>query len=676
MPETPQVEAKHVAAAAIGEVAASIQDIPKEIEELHALRKQQGGEAVFRAIEEGPQEENIKTKLADISKAAASRRKEIVPLQQKKDELNKTGVQQNNSRIASIDTQIGSLEDQAQQLENTQKILEEINNPSQGLSAETVKAVGRILAQIPGFYTTIAPTLNTTPDALKTALESGDFFTNNQYTKIREIVEQYIRDERMRKRLATALRGVTYDLRIDSLDEQIAELTRQIEIESQDIAVRRIRYETAQNWYNGLNDSDKSKILDIADQYLSLIDSLNDPNLPPNLQLKRVTPQTLNFLIVQLDQAIKTLRQTPGGRQVRKSGLDATALSLLKQRAEDLQHLISTHSDIFISNPNDPFKRSQIEEFLDARSATQQLDQVAEEEKKLTTKRNQLTNLQQERERALRSYEAQVFGSLDRTVKGYWNEAILQDSAEIAQAEAQKKSKEGEAAKTKEEKVKELLDRFFQLSLYRYKNGEIVGWDDAFIKDMVKNNLLRNHPAEMMKLFIKRVVEHRADLPPNYRTEIENLLNELGATYKNALGLRIFSVDLLTKSLDRKFLSDMASTWVPKLLGYAWARGYWTDRIRFRKVQIEFLRAAYSPEFFVKALESKAEYQQLADQVMGKGVLNLQGELANNIKKNLAGADWAEFLKKMFTLLAILGLLGVVGSGLVIGAKSAGLIPH
>ena len=55
-------------------------------------------------------------------------------------------------------------------------MLQEIydGNPSK----DTVIAVGKIFARIPGFYTAVASELKISPDLVKQILESGSFYTN------------------------------------------------------------------------------------------------------------------------------------------------------------------------------------------------------------------------------------------------------------------------------------------------------------------------------------------------------------------------------------------------------------------------------------------------------------------------------------------------------------------
>jgi len=651
------VEPYHVAASILG---GELPTSPSEkLKRAEAVRQRLGGKKMFEAVAESESAEP-EPNFADIDKAATSRIKEADKVEKRINDLSTSSATSAQAETTLLKEEKNSITQRAERLKQTKKLLEELYNvtSSSQISDELVKEVARILANTPGFCIAVAKELGyEDPGLLKTLLESSGF---GRDSIIGKIIERYIRDERMRKRLIKAMSGVTYDETIDALDGQIEDLEERIGQTRQKLTAERTWCEEVEKAYNNLDQQVLINLAQVAPtlqnkkSYLeSLLSSLNIKwyNLDDKNQLESLA----NFL-----------------RRQKNTGYD-----IALQLVSEILDIYNRNQNLFLPQPNNLHQKSPYQVYIEYQALQQKRAEIAAAETQMRKDELDLANLRQQRRRLLESYEGKVLRVLESTVKGYYNEVILGDAYAIAQAEAQEKEGEKEKAETREQKLKLLLDRFLSLSLFRYEGGRVVGWDDQFLKEAVKVELLQRSPEKMLEYIVQRVIEQRTQMPENYQKQINSLLVELGiGSYEdgnftlpqNKTISEVVS-DFFSQ-LNPNFVFQEATIRVPKLLGAAYARGYWFDRLRFSKTQVAFLKSAYTPEFFAKALEGKKEYQNLVDAELGKGVLDLGSELTPQLKR-VFGKNWLEGLLK---LMKILGLISAFGLGIFLVKGAAGAV--
>ncbi|MFA5136991.1 MAG: hypothetical protein WC489_06420 [Patescibacteria group bacterium] len=246
---------------------------------------------------------------------------------------------------------------------------------------------------------------------------------------------------------------------------------------------------------------------------------------------------------------------------------------------------------------------------------------------------------------------------LSKTFKDYYNTALLAEADKIAQAEAQQKAedkKKAEDEKTlRETDAKDLLDRFLHMSFLKYKNGKAVGWDDRALKDFVKKQMLSRSPQELMRDMLRRINQQRFHMPLKYTAELRKVFAEMGV----GTGVPPLTLNQVLDKIDRTKYEEWAADKIPDILGYAWGRGFYFDRLRLKSGQIEFLKRAYSPDFFAKALAAKGMYSEEAAKMLGEGYLT-GGAISQEKIKQLLGGDWVNGSKKLMKTMAVAGAIG------------------
>jgi hypothetical protein len=659
------VEPYHVAASILGG------ELPRspspELQRAETVRQRLGGKKMFEAVAESESAEP-EPNFADIAKAATSRIKEADKVQKRINDLSNSSASSAQAERTLLEKEKDSITERAKRLEQTKKLLEELYNvtSSSQISDELVKEVARILANTPGFCIGVAKELGyRDPGRLKTLLESFGFAKDS---RIWRIIERHIRDERMRKRLIKAMSGVTYDETIDTLDGQIEDLEERIGQTRQKLTAERTWCEEVEEAYNNLDQQALIKLAQVV------------PTLRNKKSYLESVLSSLNINWHNLDDKnqLESLATFLRGRKNPPSNQLQNNYAIALQLVSEILDIYDKDPNLFLPSPNNLHQKSPYQVYIEYTALQQKRAEIAAAETQMRKDELDLANLRQQRRRLLESYEGKVLRVLESTVKGYYNEVILGDAYAIAQAEAQEKEGEKEKAETREQKLKLLLDRFLSLSLFRYEGGRVVGWDDQFLKEAVKVELLQRSPEKMLEYIVQRVIEQRTQMPENYQKQINSLLVELGIGSLDKDGNFILPQNKTISQLVSDFFSQLnpnfvfqeATIRVPKLLGAAYARGYWSDRLRFSKTQVAFLKSAYTPEFFAKALEGKKEYQNLVDAELGKGVLDLGSELTPQLKR-VFGKNWLEGLWK---LMKILGLISAFGLGIFLVKGSAGAV--
>lgn len=252
---------------------------------------------------------------------------------------------------------------------------------------------------------------------------------------------------------------------------------------------------------------------------------------------------------------------------------------------------------------------------------------------------------------------------LNKAVKDYYNSVLLTEADKIAQFEAQQKAEDKKAAKDLAEKRENISEKILdklQLTYLKYSGKDVVGWDDAALKKFVKEDMLSHSPADMAKKLLERVVTKRSSMPPEYKKEIDDLLKEMGVT----AGPPPVTARDVMNSISREKYESWAEKKVPDILGYAWARGYYFDRLKLKPAQAEFLQRAYKEDFFANAIAAKGQYADEAMTLMAGEFMD-GGAITKEKIKEMLGKDWVGGTKKLMKLLAYAGAGFVLGGGLM-----------
>lgn len=290
----------------------------------------------------------------------------------------------------------------------------------------------------------------------------------------------------------------------------------------------------------------------------------------------------------------------------------------------------------------------------------------------LNTKRVELVKQRTKRDRLLNDYGNKVDRVLSKSVKDYYNTAVLAEADRIAQYEAQKKAEDKKAQETEKEKrettVKEIMDKYLLLSFLKYKNGKVDGWDDKGLKDFVKKDMLSRSPAQLAKDFAQRINTKRLSMPRQYAAEMKKMMADMGVT----MGPPPVSFNDILNGIDQSKFEKWSEEKVPDMLGYAYARGYYFDRLKITPAQSEFLRRAYpNIDFFDNAIKAKGKYAEEATKMLGYDLFTA-GAVSKEKLKKLFGNDWVDGSKRVMKTLAVAGAIGA-GAFALTGGLGSGL---
>lgn len=288
----------------------------------------------------------------------------------------------------------------------------------------------------------------------------------------------------------------------------------------------------------------------------------------------------------------------------------------------------------------------------------------------LNSKRVDLVKDRTKRDRLLNDFGNKVDRVLSKSVKDYYNNSVLAEADRIAQYEALKKGEDKKAQETEKEKrettVKEIMDKYLLLSFLKYKNGKVDGWDDKALKDFVKKDMLSRSPAQLAKDFVQRINTKRLNMPRQYAAEMKKMMTDMGVT----MGPPPVSFNDILNGIDQSKFEKWSEEKVPDMLGYAYARGYYFDRLKITPAQSEFLRRAYpNIDFFENAIKAKGKYADEATKMLGYDLFTA-GAISKEKLKKLFGDDWVQGSKRAMKTLAVAGAIGAGAFALTGGLGS------
>jgi hypothetical protein len=141
------------------------------------------------------------------------------------------------------------------------------------------------------------------------------------------------------------------------------------------------------------------------------------------------------------------------------------------------------------------------------------------------------------------------------------------------------------------------------------------------------------------------------DLPDTYQREINALCKEMGVT----AGPPAVTFESVLRKMDTKKLEEYAGLEMPKVFAYARSRGYYFDRLRLRRQQVEFVKTAYSPEFFINMLEQQKVYLKEFDDATNRDVLRTIDVALRKLRNATLGKNYEEGIKNALKAASITG---------------------
>ncbi len=514
-------------------------------------------------------------------------------------------------------------------LQDQIKLYEELSGEKPASTA-ALKAVRQVLATIPGFAEGVAQATGFSLQDIRAYLKDGTVFAGAP--RMQEIVKYHANNEQFRQKLRLVLKGVNLSEEYFDLDVKAetleAELAKQDELKKEIAA-----YEQAEKDWNAIPVARKNAVKTKLASLNSYRKLLEQADLP----LSDFNKEGLTAYVKMVDDALAALPGGAGGiggtPEQKKQRSDLKALKKHAAAAKGIFSGANFDADYAL------YQKSQ--------EAPGKISELKKNVADFASKRAEFKQTERKRDKEAKGYRAKIKNSLNSSVKGYWYEGMMTRAQEAANIEQAKKVDIGKEADA-------LLSGYMLNSCWTYEQrnvrGEMQwhtkGWDDDWIKKTA--NAVKGLPPEGMALrMLERIRDYRTQMPPDMQKGVNELLDRLGPLNK----------------IPRSTLKELGVKFVPQMIGYAQARGYWIDRLRYSKAQGEFMLANYGPKFFADVLQGKMQYQQITNDLLGKGVLNLGSNVEEQLKKKLHPN----------LLLKLLSLLGVIGIGGLFGGKLLGL---
>lgn len=575
-------------------------------------------------------------------------------------EPNLFDIDEAKEKLADDDSRRDQLDEQKGHLEKV--------NKGEHLEQETLVAVGKTFVNIPGFCEAIAyrvsiGAVHVTAENVKQALIAGDL---SKYG-LESIIRSHAESPQFRDRIKKILNGLEYPPDLDETDSQITDLIDKIDKQERSTKQKRDTYTKAKTWWENLTEPERTQISDKISQRDNLIRQLSrESDRNTNPLSSSPTATEIQAYVEELNTRISSLTGASADVVREKSALQG-----LLTGAKKLQPLID--DSVFITPLPEGFTAR--DGYYRQKEAGTKLDEVKTEEAQIGKDKTNLHKLENKLKRSLDKYTGGILGALNKGVIGYWNEDLLVEATKLQGQEAAIKAEKESKTGTEKEKAKTMADQFIDMylgkAMFRYSGGEIEGMDTDLIKDL-HDLILKRSESQMVREVLKKVWTKRSSMPQTSKQEMEEV-------FKNFLKDR--SVDITDKKLDidsefTKFVDELdtaslkriAPKHITKVMGYGLAHlggGTWLTRPHFTEAQVAYLKDAYGTDFWVNAINQCQQYKSVLVDVAGKGILTTGAELKAWVNKNLMGNNAKEFMEKMFKLLAIVGLLALLGTILV-----------
>jgi len=527
-----------------------------------------------------------------------------------------------------------------------------LNNEGFGaMTAEEQKEMMGVMADLPGFCESIAIATNNTltiEQARKIMTGKGGVaLTPDQKKVIGEMVTQFANDDKLHSRLAKSLAK----LKLPDDDAVDASTIAQKLTEISNEKVERNTYKTNNEIVEAFTNDPKraDRLQKLSEKITKIRTGLDESYNPLTLDLATVSSIEVRALADEAkDKTAYDTKVSSAG----KTGATAehaayTAAMVQTRKVQSLLELVKLNNNL----------DAEVEEYEAYVSAKTKRETAEKNIQKIDTTKRDIAGLEAKRGTNTSKYKRRMEMGLSDEMKRYWNEVKLVQADQAAQAEAAKKAeveaKDKEAKAKRETLAKTVLDKYLHLSFLKYKSGKAVGWQDGDLKKFVKTDMLARSPAQLTRDLLERVNTMRYNMPPAYAKEMKKMWDDAGI----GAGTPPLTLKAALDEIGKDKWEEWAAEKIPDVLGYAYGRGYYFDRLRIKAGQAEFMRQAYSPEFFTKALDAKKKYAESADEMVKSGLLT--GGAVNEAKiKEMLGGDWVNGSKRIMKTLAVAGAIG------------------
>ncbi|MBI4973278.1 hypothetical protein HZC27_01575 [Candidatus Roizmanbacteria bacterium] len=647
--EKTNLEVQHIAAA-LGPEKGRAPALNKDLADLTERMKKAGGKSVFEAeIAENPDDkfvnfDEMRRVLEDENKRVAS----------ESDRHKKADMQKRYDRLSRRYSVYDKL----------------LNNEGFGtMNVAEQREMMSVMADLPGFCESIALATNNTltiEQARQIMMGKGGVaLSPDQRKVISEMILQFANDGKLHNRISKGLSELVVDKQDAVLSHEIDTLKDGLKDEALKKAAL-AKVDTTLAGFDARTEPEKDRILKMAEistRYLAAIDDANKPAIMTKVGVDTMTSQ----LKSKKDAAEKKLNAAITAKKADTSSLENAFNNL------ENQHTAASALQTLFSAPNAEADYNESIKVMDAQTKKTSL---AADLKKINDNKADITAKEGERSKYADKYKRKMEVTLSEEMKRYWNEVKLSQAQNAAEGEAQKKAEEKQKLETEKAKrealAKTILDKYLHLSFIKYKGNKAVGMDDKALKDFVKKDMLSKSPAQLAKDFLGRIDSGRYVMPPEYAKEIKKMYSEAG--------IGVGTPPLTLRKAMEEIGNDKWEAWaaekVPDVLGYAYDRKYYFDRLKLSRAQGEFLKRAYiDTDFFQKAQEAKDKYMKETESMLGTEFVN--GKNWEAFKKAMGG-DWVGGSKRAMKTLAVAGAIGA-GAYTLGGGFSAGLLlptPH
>lgn len=569
-----------------------------------------------------------------------------------------------NKTLSSIDWSPGRKSELQKKAGNYKNIVEG------NLSAEHAKIAGAVLGDMSGIVMAIAKEVTKEgeqidPQKISAQLKDGSFVGTN----IGRIVDRMMKDTRFIKRLKSRAAGFDKGHTLEPIEVQYKSLSADVKSREDSFTKHKESFDkmviTYRDWETGVGGrtpADLDNFKKDYDNYKNYLKATSHDNLPTALKRGEFNSKAE---LTNYQTSLAAYLPAIG------HGIDPTTGALTRTRATTAQEnaaaalingalLASNNISAILDNPHFTKDNRALIDRYEKKAKDAENTALTTEESQLNAKKAELDALKVTRKVGLEKYGHEVDIALEAALKGYYNDVLFEDAKRIAALQVEYKAGD----KSREAKIKSLLERFMLQSCFKYnKKGETKGIDNKWVKKAAKS--IKSHgPEGMARLMMERIIQKKNSFSPTLRAELEELMKEINPD----------NPARPWEMVSRDYMKTLGNEFTPSILGYAYQQNYWWDRIKFSKPQVEFVAANYDADFWEKILVNKEKYQGIVDNAVGKGVLNLSetenGKLKTTLKKHL-GENSVEFTKKLMKVLPYVAGAGVVGAGLYFGVPAA-----
>lgn len=546
-----------------------------------------------------------------------------------------------------------------------------LNDGLKGLTPEENVEIRNVLVEIPGFCEVIVVATGgrLSFEQAKNYLtgKGGAGLNQDEKQVVTEILSRFLGDGELKRRIEKSLSGLStiiQDNDTASLHE-INGLREKIK-EKEDLVKRKTLLKESQQTFKNLNETDKQ----LAEDLFKKVESISN-NLKTDLRPATKTGAGVNTAIGQLTTQLTTIQEVIGklnaGRVVTVtqdrtdrqgipitvpvSTLDQTVSTLYKDKINEQFEMLKAMSQLESLKTifSDVSQANLISAYEGNSNATAKLAEVDGSLAQIGVTEKQLIEKEGIRNKYADKYKRKLERTLSEEIKRHWNDVKLADAAAAAEADA---AAEKETKGKREALAKATLDKYLHLSFIKYKNGKAVGMCDDDLKKFVKKDMLSRSPAQLSRDLLERINTMRYNMPPAYAKEMKKTWDDAGVgkgtpplTFRQALD-----------EIGQDKWEAWAAEKVPDVLGYAYDRKYYFDRLKLTKAQGEFLKRAYiDTDFFQKAHDAKDKYMAETEAMLGTEFVN--GKDMEKFKQAMGG-DWVNGTKRAMKTLAVAGAVG------------------